>query len=224
MSITTSEAPKPTESARRQKTRERLMDAAFEVFSEVGIHAATVEMIAERADFTRGAFYSNFDTKEELFLALAERGNNQRLALLRQSVEHMDQILPEILGAPGAKLQPENLGLLVTSFLDQQNENSYWFLFQSELRLLAMRDPAVGSIYLEQKAAAETEFANIISAALRAVGLSSELNPLELASVLTTTYESTLQEAIMQGGPQVQKIAHELVRTKLVALITQLAR
>ena len=76
------------------------MDAAFEVFSEVGIHAASVEMIAERADFTRGAFYSNFDTKEELFLALAERGNNERLALLRGSVANIDVILPTLVFAP----------------------------------------------------------------------------------------------------------------------------
>jgi AcrR family transcriptional regulator len=40
------------------------------VFAEVGMDAASVEMICERAGFTRGAFYSNFESKNELFLAL----------------------------------------------------------------------------------------------------------------------------------------------------------
>ena len=81
------------ESARRRKTRDRLIDAAYEVFAETGVHAASVEMITERAGFTRGAFYSNFDTKEELFFALAERENRIRFERLQEGV---DAILPDV--------------------------------------------------------------------------------------------------------------------------------
>jgi AcrR family transcriptional regulator len=221
--MTTDAETKPAESARRHKTRERLMDAAFEVFSEVGIHAATVEMIAERADFTRGAFYSNFDTKEELFLALAERGNNERLALLRGSVANIDVILPALLGNAGVKLTASELGPIVASFLEQQGENSNWFLFQSELRLMAMRDPEVGKIYLAQKNAADQEFGSIIAAAFDAVGLTPALDSVELANVLMNTYEASLQEAIMRGGDNVQETAHQLFMQRLLGLIGQLA-
>ena len=214
---------KPAESARRQKTRERLMDAAFEVFSEVGIHAATVEMITERADFTRGAFYSNFDTKEELFLALAERGNNERLALLRGSVANIDVILPSLLGSSGGKLSPNELGPIVASFLEQQGENRLWVLFQTELRLLAMRDAEVGRMYLEQKHATDQEFGNIIVAAFEVVGLTPVLEPVELANVLMTTYESALQETIMCGGEDVQEQAHQLFMRRLLGQLGQLA-
>ena len=223
MSTTTETEAKPAESARRQKTRERLMDAAFEVFSEVGIHAASVEMIAERADFTRGAFYSNFDTKEELFLALAERGNNERLALLRGSVANIDVIMPTLVGSTEGKLSAAELGPIVASFLEQQGENRLWFLFQSELRLLAMRDQEVGKLYLEQKKAADTEFGSIISAAFDAVGLTPALDSVELANVLMNTYEAALQEAIMRGGNKVQEDAHQLFMQRLLGLIGQLA-
>lgn len=223
MSMTTDAETKPAESARRHKTRERLMDAAFEVFSEVGIHAATVEMIAERADFTRGAFYSNFDTKEELFLALAERGNNERLALLRGSVANIDVILPTLLQSAGEKLTAQELGPIVASFLEQQGENRLWFLFQSELRLLAMRDPEVGKLYLAQKQAADHEFGSIITAAFDAVGLKPALDSVELANVLMNTYEAALQEAIMLGGDSVQEAAHQLFMQRLLGLIGQLA-
>lgn len=199
------------------------MDAAFEVFSEVGIHAATVEMIAERADFTRGAFYSNFDTKEELFLALAERGNNERLALLRGSVATIDVILPTLVGESGGKLSANELGPIVASFLEQQGENRLWVLFQTELRLLAMRDAQVGRMYLEQKQATDQEFGNIIVAAFEAVGLRPVLEPVELANVLMNTYEGALQEAIMRGGDGVQEQAHQMFMRRLLGQLGQLA-
>ena len=223
MELSTEAEAKPAESTRRQKTRERLMDAAFEVFSEVGIHAATVEMITERADFTRGAFYSNFDTKEELFLALAERGNNERLTLLRASVANIDVILPTLLGNSGGKLSPHELGPIVASFLEQQGENRLWVLFQTELRLLAMREAEVGRMYLEQKHATDQEFGNIIVAAFEAVGLTPVLEPVELANVLMSTYESALQEAIMRGGEAVQEQAHQLFMRRLLGQLGQLA-
>ena len=47
--------------ARRAATRERLIDAAIDVFAEKGVLGASVEEICEDAGFTRGAFYSNFD-------------------------------------------------------------------------------------------------------------------------------------------------------------------
>ena len=54
-----------TVSSRRQHTRDRLIDAATGLFAEKSIEGASVEEISERAGFTRGAFYSNFDSKEE---------------------------------------------------------------------------------------------------------------------------------------------------------------
>jgi AcrR family transcriptional regulator len=54
-------------------TRERLLDAARTVFAASGFHGASVEEIAAAAGFSTGALYSNFDGKEDLFLALMER-------------------------------------------------------------------------------------------------------------------------------------------------------
>ena len=56
----------------RDETREKLFEAAAEVFEEHGIGAASIEMIAAAAGLTRGAFYSNFDDKDELIIAMLE--------------------------------------------------------------------------------------------------------------------------------------------------------
>jgi AcrR family transcriptional regulator len=54
------------------RTRQALLDAAAAVFVERGFHRASVEAIAERAGYTRGAFYSNFSSKQELFAELLQ--------------------------------------------------------------------------------------------------------------------------------------------------------
>lgn len=62
-----------TRAEQQQRTREALLDAAIEVFVERGVEAATIEEITARVGFTRGAFYSNFTTKDELFLSTCDR-------------------------------------------------------------------------------------------------------------------------------------------------------
>jgi AcrR family transcriptional regulator len=64
----------------QRQTRERLLTAAAKVFARRGYHRATVDEIASEAGFTIGALYSNFAGKEELFLALADRQVEERVA------------------------------------------------------------------------------------------------------------------------------------------------
>jgi AcrR family transcriptional regulator len=54
----------------RAETRERLLAAAEQVFIRRGLQAASIEEIADEAGLTRGAFYSNFDRKEQMFVDL----------------------------------------------------------------------------------------------------------------------------------------------------------
>jgi len=62
-----------TREQRRAQTRERLLTAARSVFARSGFRGASVEEIASEAGFSTGALYSNFESKEDLFLALMER-------------------------------------------------------------------------------------------------------------------------------------------------------
>jgi len=56
----------------RDDTRERLFEAAARVFEEQGIGGASIEAIAAAAGLTRGAFYSNFRSKDALIIAMIE--------------------------------------------------------------------------------------------------------------------------------------------------------
>ena len=81
----------------RDDTREKLFEAAARVFEEQGINAASIETIAAAAGFTRGAFYSNFESKEELIFAMLEdhveqsiRRNLDLLAKHRDLQDYLD--------------------------------------------------------------------------------------------------------------------------------------
>jgi AcrR family transcriptional regulator len=56
----------------RDDTREKLFEAAARVFEQQGIGGASIETIAAAAGFSRGAFYSNFKSKDELIIAMLE--------------------------------------------------------------------------------------------------------------------------------------------------------
>jgi AcrR family transcriptional regulator len=109
----------------RQRTRERLLDAAAEVFNRLGYHAASLEAVAEAAGFTKGAVYSNFATKGELFEALLHRYTEQQID---QRAEAMKTMTIDQLAEVGS-------GVIST-----QTRSESWDLLQIEFWLAAMRD------------------------------------------------------------------------------------
>lgn len=68
-----------TKQRRLEHTRNVLLDAAEEVFARKGFDGAALEDIAEVAGYTRGAIYSHFGSKAEMFLAVVERQRQQFL-------------------------------------------------------------------------------------------------------------------------------------------------
>jgi AcrR family transcriptional regulator len=64
---------------RRERTRQELVSAAEACFVSRGFHASSVDEVAERAGYTKGAVYSNFAAKEDLFFAVYQRRVEQVL-------------------------------------------------------------------------------------------------------------------------------------------------
>ena len=64
--------PALTRQAKQARTRARLMGSASKLFCRHGLEQASVDEIARDAGYTKGAFYSNFKSKEELFLAMLD--------------------------------------------------------------------------------------------------------------------------------------------------------
>ncbi len=112
---------------RRADTRERLLDAAGQVFNRLGYHGASLEAVAEAAGFTKGAVYSNFATKQDLFLALLERSNDARVSATEEAL--------------GAWSLEQAIAATPAALRSQAANDEAWDLLTIEFWLAAMRDP-----------------------------------------------------------------------------------
>ena len=82
----------------RDDTRDKLFEAAARVFEEHGIGGASIEIIAAAAGFTRGAFYSNFKSKDELIIAMLEDHVDQSIRRLHDLLDR-HRSLPDFIEA-----------------------------------------------------------------------------------------------------------------------------
>ena len=122
----------------RENTRARLLEAAHEVFAEVGLDAASVEAICERAGFTRGAFYSNFESKDELFLAL----------ITRLSEDKLDEVSVRVRRLSGTDSPLDLVRQIADMSLAERMEPQ----LLSEVRTQALRDPRLAEAFLAWRA------------------------------------------------------------------------
>jgi AcrR family transcriptional regulator len=93
----------------RDDTRDKLFEAAARVFEEQGIGSASIEVIAAAAGFTRGAFYSNFRSKDELIIAMLEdhvaQSVRRNLDLLAQHA-NLDDFIAALKAMDRSRLDP----------------------------------------------------------------------------------------------------------------------
>jgi AcrR family transcriptional regulator len=118
---------------RREVTVERLLDAALETFAEQGFAAASVEDICRRGGFTRGAFYSSFTTKDELFAALFSREVSADLA-------RAEELLT------GLAEEPDPVAAAVDRCVGAMRTDRTWTLVVTEYALHAARHPEAAAL------------------------------------------------------------------------------
>src|SRR5450759_3463236 len=149
--------------ARRQKTRERVLDAARDLFAERGVLGSSIEDICHAANFTRGAFYSNFPDKLSVVRELLERDNERLLAILDLAFA-----LPQ--GLFGITLDPEIDPLevarpIVALFLAGTGDRRV-LLVQAELELAAIRLPELAIEYGDLACTIRDKFAAFLVQAM----------------------------------------------------------
>src|SRR5688572_23145096 len=145
----------------RAQTRRDLLDAAARVFARQGFHGASAEAVAEEAGFSRGALYSNFKSKEDLFLALWEERIERRRRELREAMRGAD--------GPAARLGPASANVMQT--LDRERE---WFLLYFEFVLHAARDAEFAERFERVREQGLAELAAGIAGGLEQAGLDAD--------------------------------------------------
>jgi AcrR family transcriptional regulator len=112
---------------RREKTRQDLLTAAETCFVTRGFHATSVDEVAEKAGYTKGAVYSNFASKEDLFVGVYQR--------------RVDHVLTEV--APGLRhAGPERaIDWLATGTIQRRDGDDGWLAVFFEFWAHVLRHP-----------------------------------------------------------------------------------
>lgn len=75
----------PWNKSHKEKTRERILDAAAAAFRERGVNGASLTDVMQQADLTHGGFYAHFKSKDELIAAALKSVNTIRLARFKDA-------------------------------------------------------------------------------------------------------------------------------------------
>lgn len=110
----------------RDLTRERLLESGAVTIAKKGLAGSSVEDIASHAGYTRGAFYSNFDSKNDLFIELLKR-------------DHQD-IQTSLQNILDANLPKADLQVQLSAFYAQAYGGDTSFALWAEARVCALRD------------------------------------------------------------------------------------
>jgi AcrR family transcriptional regulator len=148
----------PPLSRKRRQTQAKLLDAALDAFAERGFHGASVEEICERAGFSRGAFYSNYSSKTELFIALYHRAAEATLHTLN---EHTTQ---------SSHAPDRDISEVVTDMMTNIPHDRRWYLINAEFALHAVRNPAAAATLAAARKRARANFSARISRIVAQMG------------------------------------------------------
>ncbi|MFI5258338.1 MAG: TetR/AcrR family transcriptional regulator [Candidatus Limnocylindrales bacterium] len=189
---------------RRSQTRARLIDAAAAVFARRGFETATLDEVAAAAGYTKGAVYSNFASKTDLFIALIER----RIEV--QSAEHSRRF---------AGKDIESLAQAMEAQADHGSESDkQWLVLAVEFWLHAMRDDRARVLMAEQYERARTFVSGeLIEPAFATAGREPPMAPRDLAIVIESLGIGLAFQAALDPGAVRLSLEPEVL-VKLIGL------
>jgi AcrR family transcriptional regulator len=173
----------------REETRRAIVDAAARAFARRGFHGASVEAVAAEAGLSTGAVYSNFGSKEELFLTLYEERIATRARELRS-----------VVGAAGGGAA--GLASAAGDVSELFRRERDWFLLYFEFALHAARNPKFARRFRALRNRGLDELAAGIGDGLAAAGVESLATAERLARASrAATYGIALEHLIGDAPP-----------------------
>jgi AcrR family transcriptional regulator len=188
------------------------------VFCETGIRDAPVELICDRAGFTRGAFYSNFASKEELFLAVYQVRMAERVDRLRVAVTTaVGTTDPRDQNAVTQVLQ--EAGRL---FMESLTADEAWYLLNAEFRAQALRQPELRAPTSAAEAHFHDQLAEIMTGMLDRLGMRLTVEPRSAVITIVSLYETMLERTLLDGQSTVAESRYvlDVLPRLLASLIT----
>lgn len=183
--------PESAGTRRKENTRTRLVRASLDVFVDKGIDGATVDDLVRGAGFTRGAFYSNFSSKEEVFIALFSSVTEEVLNNARTSVE-------ETMGDRDGD-EIDDAAAMIAVFEAIRPFGRQWYLLYSDAVARSLRDEEMRIALAAQRERLRDEIGQLLLARMEAVGDRPLLPPEDLAQLLVGIFVDLMVREQMDG-------------------------
>ena len=192
-----------TRAQQQALTRERLLAAAERVLARHGYSGASIDLITAEAGYSKGAIYSNFESKEAVFLEL-----------LRVYMERDMAELGRIVSLP-----PQQLSAALSAWLETMHCDSDCPLLVTELQLHARRNPVFAKRYYALQDRQTRALARILERFFEAQSVPLPMEPRDLAGCMTAlAHGLSLQHP--QAKPGARSIAGQVIGA-LLKLLTQ---
>lgn len=169
----------------RGEVRDRILDAASKVFAAEGFAGATIDAIGQAAGFTKGAVYSNFESKDELFLALLDREFELRGEQIAIALDRSD-------GDTAAAAREVS-----RSVLDSVRDHSDYYVLLVEYWLRAQRDPQLRDRLIERRRAAAGQALHIVESTDTVPG---DRRLTDIAQLVVTLNLGVAMEEVLRPG------------------------
>lgn len=191
--------------ASQAETRERLLDAARTAFSTRRYTDVTLDQIANAAGFTKGAVYSNFDSKTDLLMAVLERrmdtGGADDIHLIETAA---DDDLPDATGRRAGRTQERDLDssrIVAAAWAE------------------AVADPTIGARYRDLRRRHQTRLAAAIRKRATAAGIDMRQDPDALATGLIAMSMATMLEALIDPEIDVEAVHATMTDVVLAGVV-----
>lgn len=162
---------RPTREETRARTRAALLASAEERFLVHGYQGTSLEEIAEAAGYSKGAVYSNFDSKEALFIEVSAARDERQVRPLIEALSERDDI-------------ESKLGALERWIHSSSEQDSEWLLVDTEFALVAHRTPGMAERLRAIHRDSRESIAEIIRIQTAATGLQLALDAEVVAEAL----------------------------------------
>jgi AcrR family transcriptional regulator len=202
----------PRVTKRRAETRQRLLEAARLVFAEEGFGRASVEDVCERAGYTRGAFYSNFSSLDELFLAMWEQRSAALLESLAESLEAASR--------EGVMSLEDGIDRL----LELLPVDDLWYRIEAEFTAHALRNPLLRGVMAARESQIAATLLPFIDRALERVGRRVSDRETFAAALVAVHDGTTVQCLIEPDEPKMRERRRDLFLAVVRAYTEQVAR
>jgi AcrR family transcriptional regulator len=159
----------------REQTRKLLLNSARQLFAKLGYAGCSVDAIAEAAGFSKGAFYSNFETKDAIFLELLKNHKAMVMGDMRTLIESEED----------AFLVLEK----VRTYLEEQEMDPCWCLLSLEFQLVATRDPAFHAQFVELFRAERAQISSFVSALFAKAQVPLPVDAEQIAAALIALFQ-----------------------------------